>query len=154
MLQFLLVGVGDICQLHLFDPQRIFELPDFPVENVLLNLGRALLPLLNHIQQVLVFYLQLFHLSIEIVVPLPELPVPVPLIDFIGAGVVPLYHFNYLLQLLYGFFLRFQQFYVVQLHRIRPVHFVDPANVPGVEILGSRFCYYFYSGVPHPRPRL
>ena len=118
-------------------------------------MGRtALLPLFYNIQQMLVFYLQLLDLSVEIVVPLPELPVPVALVYFIGAGVVPLNHFDYFLQLLDGLFLRFQQLYIVQLHRIGTVHLVDPAYVPGVEILRSRFCYYFNSGVPHPRPRL
>lgn len=154
VLQLLLVGAGDICQLHIFDPERVLELAYFPIEDVLLDLGRALLPLLDYVQQVLILYLQLLHLSTEIAVPLSELPVPVALIYFVRAGVVPFDHFNDFLQLLDGFLLRLEQLDVVKLHRIRPVHFVDPADVPGVEILGSRFGYNLYSGVPDPGPRL
>ena len=113
------------------------------------------IPLLNHIQQVLILNLQLPHLGIQLVVLVLQLSVLIAFLHLLHTCVILLYHLYYLLQLLYGFLLRFQQFDIIQLHRVRPVHLVYSTYImPRLEILWSRFSYYLDSCVPYSWIRL
>ena len=74
----------------------------------------------------------------------------VAFIKFIYICIIFLYHLNDFLQLFYSLFLWFKQLYIVEFHRIWPVHFVDSTYIVlHIEVLGSWLCYYLYPSVSY-----
>ena len=103
----------------------------------------------------LIFYLQFPDLSIKLIIPMSQFPLPIsstPLLKLIHTTIIFLNHLNNLFQFLNSFFFRFKQFNIIQFHRIWSIHLMYSTYImSSFKILGSWFCYYFYSSITNSR---